>query len=189
MPTRRARPAPPPPPSRGAAIAVRESGAGAGDARAAESDEDPFMASLPATVHAANKEGRAKLVQEIHTHAKAHGKSMRTAAKIEGVGFSGSRTALMACSSSECSCVVTLRCRKEGWRVDLCSCRPHNRLCVSTARTNKARDIAAVSSVQLTLIGTKEQLADIFTKQLSHKDHENMKNRLMDGDLNNVMTT
>ena len=93
MPTRRARPAPPPPPSRGAAIAVRESGAGAGDARAAESDEDPFMASLPATVHAANKEGRAKLVQEIHTHAKAHGKSMRTAAKIEGVGFSGSRTA------------------------------------------------------------------------------------------------
>ena len=107
------------------------------------------MASLPATVHAANKEGRAKLVQEIHTHAKAHGKSMRTAAKIEGVGFSGSRTALMACSSSECSCVVTLRCRKEGWRVDLCSCRPHNRLCVSTARTNKARDIAAVSSVQL----------------------------------------
>ena len=43
--------------------------------------------------------------------------------------------------------------------------------------------------LKMTLIGTKEQLADIFTKQLSHKDHENMKNRLMDGDLNNVKTT
>ena len=43
--------------------------------------------------------------------------------------------------------------------------------------------------LKMTLIGTKEQLADIFTKQLSHKDHENMKNRLMDGDLNNTETT
>ena len=76
MPPRRA-PLPPPPP-RGAAVAAMAehvSGAGAGDAHADE--EDPFLKSLPATVHVANKEGRAKLVQEVHAHAKANGKARR----------------------------------------------------------------------------------------------------------------
>ena len=42
--------------------------------------------------------------QEVHKHAKAHGKAMRTTAKIEGVGYSGSRTSLMTCLCEECSC-------------------------------------------------------------------------------------
>ena len=128
-------------------MAEHVSGAGAGDAHADE--EDPFLKSLPATVHVANKEGRAKLVQEVHAHAKANGKAMRTAAKVDGVGYSGSRTSLMTCSCEECTCVVKLRCRKEGWMIDKDACKPHNRLCLATARTNRKRDISAVPAVQV----------------------------------------